>query len=83
MKVHEIKTWPEFFQDIKSGIKTFEYRKDDRLYNYGDYLILKEYMPDTDFFTGEELMVKVIYLLRGPKLGIPAGYVIMGIKQVA
>ena len=31
-KMHDLKTWPGPFRDIKAGRKTFEYRRDDRDY---------------------------------------------------
>lgn len=43
-RVHSLKTWPEYFQPSVSGIKTFELRDDDRNFQTGDTLILKEYV---------------------------------------
>ena len=44
-KVHELKTWPEFFKAIKSGAKTCEIREDDRGFSVGDVLKLREFVP--------------------------------------
>jgi len=41
--IHELKTWPEYFEEILTGKKTFEVRKNDRDYKVGDTLILKEF----------------------------------------
>jgi len=43
--IHELKTWPEYFKDVKSGKKSFEIRKDDRDFNKGDVLLLREFKP--------------------------------------
>ncbi|EKE9396609.1 DUF3850 domain-containing protein, partial [Listeria monocytogenes] len=42
-EVHELKILPEYYEDIVAGRKTFEIRKNDRDFQVGDYLILKEF----------------------------------------
>lgn len=42
---HRLKTWPEFFDDVKSGRKRFEIRKSDRDFRVGDTWIADEYRP--------------------------------------
>lgn len=32
MSTHELKTWPPYFAAILDGLKTWEYRRDDRPY---------------------------------------------------
>ena len=38
MKLHELKIKEEYLEDIKSGKKTFELRKNDRDYQVGDLI---------------------------------------------
>jgi ASC-1-like (ASCH) protein len=84
--IHELKTWPQYFQDIKEGKKTFEIRKNDRNYQVGDVLLLKEWDPNTleGEYTGEEMKVHVTYIMKSmPEyisyFGIGSGVVVMSI----
>jgi len=53
-KVHELKTWPEFFNSIIDGSKPFEIRRDDRDYRTGDILRLREFDPCKGVYSGRE-----------------------------
>jgi hypothetical protein len=79
MKKHVLKTWPVPFQAIWEGAKLFEFRKDDRGYEVGDELVLREWSPETEFFTGRVVYATVTYLLR-EKFGLPEGFVIMSLS---
>jgi len=89
--IHELKTWPEYFQAIVSGDKTFELRKNDRNFQTGDHLKLMEYMPcghgvytprSIGYYTGAFVTMKVTYVLQGGRLGIENGYCILGIQSI-
>lgn len=43
MKVHDLKCIPPYFDDILAGRKPFEVRKNDRNYEVGDHLRLREW----------------------------------------
>ena len=45
MKLHDLKTWPESFSAIWRGTKTHEVRVDDRGFEIGDHLLLREFTP--------------------------------------
>lgn len=81
MKRHSLKTWPEYFNEIISGDKTFELRKNDRGFDEGDILKLCEYSPATGY-TGRECVKKVSYLMLGGAFGLDSGYCIMSLKPV-
>lgn len=44
--IHELKIIPQFFQRIKEGSKTFEIRLNDKAYQSGDTVIMREYDPE-------------------------------------
>lgn len=73
--IHELKCMPEYFQAVKSGVKTFELRKDDRPFAIGDTLILREWTGDA--YTGDSWRVEITYIVRGAWLA--HGYVALGI----
>lgn len=77
-KYHYLKTWPEYFVEVKKGFKTFEIRKNDRDFKRGDFLILQEYLPDSNKYTGEEIKVIVTYVLDKQPF-VPEGYICMSI----
>lgn len=77
--IHELKIHSYFVDDIVFGIKTFEVRKNDRDFKVEDELLLKEYDPETNSYTGCILACKVTYILKGGQFGIQEGYVVMGI----
>lgn len=76
-RVHELKCWPEFFQAILAGIKMFEYRKDDRGYQVGDTLHLREWKPQACEYTGREMKLFIPYMIR---LNDVENHVVMSIK---
>ena len=77
---HELRTWPNAYALMVTGAKTLEYRRDDRGFQAGDLLRLREYDPDTDTYSGREMTVKVTDVQRGPDWGIPVGYAVMSVK---
>jgi hypothetical protein len=64
MSEHDLKTWPEYFQAIEDGSKTFEIRIDDRGFKVGDTLLLREWDNERFIYTGRSLRRRVTYVLR-------------------
>lgn len=87
-KEHVLKTDPAVFQDVLDGKKTFEIRFNDRGYQVGDLIVLKE----TKFtgqqmregspliYTGREMQKQISYILSG--YGLQDGWVILGIQDI-
>lgn len=76
--IHELKIFPEFFEAVISGKKTFEVRKADRPYAVGDMLALNEFDPNIPGYTDNSCLVYVDYILSGDYC--KEGYVTMSIK---
>ncbi|MFJ7662980.1 ParB/RepB/Spo0J family partition protein [Lysinibacillus sp. NPDC097162] len=79
---HEIKIHPKPFQAVIKGLKSWEYRFNNRNFREGDKLKLNEFEPEKMAYTGEFVEVRVVYLLEGGQYDIPDGYVIMSIKKI-
>lgn len=59
MITHVVKSWPNFFIPIEEGTRHHELRLNDRNYQVGDKLLLQEYLPDEQKYTGRDLTVKI------------------------
>ena len=85
MKIHDLKSWPVYFQPMLDGTKRFEIRRNDRNFLVGDLLWEREWNLDTKEYTGRTLLVKVDYLIdKLPDnfgLGL-YGFVVMSISKV-
>lgn len=83
---HELKVWEQFFDALASGLKSFEYRTDDRepRYAVGDVLRLREWervgIADGRY-SGREVLRRVTYIARENEV-IPEGYCIMSLEPV-
>ena len=73
-KVHHIKLGATFFEEVASGEKTFELRKNDRDYKKGDILEMMEFKDGKN--TGRTVRVLVTYILE-EFAGLEDGYCIM------
>jgi ASC-1-like (ASCH) protein len=58
------KIWPEFFEAILSGKKKYELRLNDFEIGEGDTLILAEWNPDMNKYTGRTVEKKVAHVGR-------------------
>jgi hypothetical protein len=79
-KVHEIKIAASYYDDVTSGRKRFELRKNDRGYKVGDSLKMLEF--DEGKHTGRIIDADIIYMLED-YAGLEEGYCILGIDVKA
>ncbi len=61
---HKKKIWPEYFEKIADGSKTFELRLADWKCKEGDILLLQEWDPKTQKYSGREIEKKVAYVAK-------------------
>ena len=67
---HDLKVWPEFYADLRSGRKLFELRRADRDFKVHDWLRLREWKPDDiatatpGGYTGESVLRRICYVLQ-------------------
>ena len=80
--MHVLKTWPEHFEAIVSGRKRCEVRFNDRDYRVGDSLILKEWNPLDQSYTGRIVKKYISHILHGGEFGIQSGYVVLSLQTL-
>lgn len=81
MGTHELKTWPEPFEAVWDGRKTYEIRNNDRGFVIGDTLVLREWHKDRGY-SGRVVKAKVSYATPGGEWGLPSGVVVMALADV-
>lgn len=87
--VHELKTDPEPFMAVWTGKKRFELRRNDRNFQVGDTLILRQTTYSAKEmhaqglpleYTGRRFLCTISYVLQGGNYGLESGYVVLGIS---
>ena len=84
---HPLKVWPIYFNAVRSGEKTFEIRENDRNFQRGDILHLREWDPDaakvvqhggqSQPYTGRDCYMRVTYVTTFSQKD---GFVVMAIE---
>ena len=89
MKVHELKSWPEFFTEILTGKKCHDLRQSiDRVFEVGDHLRLREFNRKIEQYTGRETIVEVTYITSQispcaySETALNKGFCILSIKLI-
>lgn len=77
--LHALKTEIGYFQEIVSGIKTFEVRKYDRPFQPGDDIVLQEWDKNAKTYSGEEWHGTITHILANKRF-CKNGYCILSIK---
>jgi hypothetical protein len=88
--VHVLNTFEKNFERIHSGKKRFEMRPNDKNYQEGDELMIKEVVSlsfhgaeqAVATYTGRIFHCRVDYILNGPRYGVERGHCIMSITKM-
>ncbi len=80
---HDLKTWREPFEAVWTGRKRYEIRRNDRNYQVGDLLRLREWDQRAEEYTGRIVTVEVRYMTDGGTWDIPTGVCVMSFEEVA
>lgn len=88
--IHELKTDPKPFQFSWDGNKKWEIRNNDRNFQVGDQLNLRETVYSGDDmalgdplkYTGRRIMCTVNYIMRGPMYGLASGWLVMSVENM-
>jgi hypothetical protein len=82
------KTWPNYFELVKNGTKTFDFRLADFACSPSDTLVLQEYDPKTKQYTGRELEKEITSVIKQKDLEVwpkeeaeKHGYYILSFKD--
>ena len=89
MKTHELKSWPDFFELVYTGAKTFELRVNDRNFHVDDTVHLREFDDRKGVYTGREIKKRITYIADGvgpgcitPLKGLSRGYAILSLGEL-
>jgi uncharacterized protein (UPF0297 family) len=80
-RVHDLKIWPQHFDEILGGEKMYELRRDDRKPRFqpGDTLRLREWSPESERYLARETWVRVL-VVRRRFPGMKDGYALLSIR---
>ena len=79
-KLHELKIYPKYFEEVLNGNKQFEIRRNDRDFQVGDNIYLREW--DNIKYSGRTIYVEITYILDDKFIGLEKGYAALGIKVI-
>lgn len=81
--IHDLKIWPEFFEEVEANRKRAEIRKADRPFAVGDTLRLREWLNHSLEFTGQEVTRIVTYISAPFRTGDSCDFVVLSIAPEA
>ncbi len=89
---HELKIDSDQFELLKQGLKKHEVRKEDRGFQEGDLIVLRETVFSAQercqknirkiVYTGRALIFKISFINSGGDFGIMPGFVVLGLEQI-
>jgi uncharacterized protein YndB with AHSA1/START domain len=80
-RVHCLKTRPAFFGRFWTGRKTAELRRDDRDFRIGDDVLLEEWDPENEEYTGRALRCQITDIVRdAERFGLMKGFAMLSLQ---
>lgn len=86
--LHIVKSWTMFFADIVAGTRTSDIRLNDRRYAVGDNMLLNEWDPVKNVYTGHKALVRITYMQQNKSNpcailhdAIKDGYAVLSIRH--
>jgi hypothetical protein len=81
MKRHELKSHPEPFSAVWIGAKHHEVRSTaDRVFETNDELLLYEFDPDENAYSGRWMHTRITHVTVGGTWGLPTDICVMSIE---
>jgi hypothetical protein len=81
LRYHELKCWPKPYSELVSGHKGYEIRRHDRNYQVGHMMLIREWDPDREQYTGQYSTWIVQHLTPGGEWGLPQDLCILGVQK--
>ena len=78
---HELKIHPKYYRGVLLGLKKVEIRLNDRNYQADDLLILNEFDPQTEKYTGGQVKRKIDLIIKDVP-GLEPDYVILQLVKI-
>jgi len=82
VKIHALKTWSCYFDDVAAGRKRYEIRYDDRDFSIGDVVVLVETPTGSETITRRIAVVRITSILRGFD-GLTPGFIAFSFDPVS
>ena len=82
MKEHRLKTHPDPFNSIASGLKLHEVRRADRDFQPGDAVVLECWRGDDEGYTGHSISATIGHVTAPRTWGLPDGLCVFSLLNV-
>ena len=85
MRMHDIKCWPMHYDRLIDGSKRFEVRKNDRDYQVGDKLWIREWDPKAREYTERDIVFLISYIMspHSCMAAMQSDFVILSLNEVS
>jgi hypothetical protein len=88
VKMHRLKSWPDFFAEMVAGWKRHDLRRLDRDFQVGDGVVYCEWDPSTQCYTGRRWIAAITYITSADHpcalsdAGLKPGFAILSIRGI-